>query len=405
MATAQGMRSLEYGAQTVLDTRRKFDVRDQVMLLDPNEAKLLVILNGLNRENCTDPAPKWFEDDFVTKSDTIAVAPVPGNTGTTFDPTTIALWRKYDLWMNTTRGDIVYVLNVNPAAGAGAKVTIARAMGAVAGTWTATDNLHFIGNAAETGGLARDMLTTQAVQKYNNVQTFKEAFEVDRTAYKTRLYGGNEMVRLRKKKAIEHNRDQERGLWFGRKDKVNATTHTGTPSGFISTQSWLMGGVFEFLSAGTAYVNTGSMTESEFHRLCAEIRYGAEVKNMFCAPYVRGVINSWGVEKLITIPSDTTYGIKVRRFLAGDIELNLMTNKLFYDMSDSSAVATGAYNYSRCSVILELEDLKLRVFEPTMLEVGIETPGKDSFKEQYLSDITLELHHVPHHKVIWDWEY
>lgn len=400
MVQFSGIRDLSvypHASQTHIHlSRRVRDVSNTIWELDPNAAPLTTLLRNLRKKKVTDVKFEWFEDTYPAQS-TTATGDDPSSAYEGIDVTNGAYGRAFDLWMNMDTGEVMMITSVSSN-----HWNLIRGVGSTSPQDIDTgDVLQYIGNAQQTGAQAREKITTVTSPKYNYCQIFKEAIEITRTAEATRLYGGNDRVYQRSKHGKLHLRDKERGYWFGVKDDLDTSDDA-----VITTMSYVTGGVFEFLGSGQEEVNLSSaMTEDEFEQILeAAFRYGNMKKFMFCAPRVNTIIDSWGRDKIRLVPSDTTYGIAINRYISAHGELNLITNKLFYDFANiTSSDAVAPWNYGTCSVILDLECLGYMYLRDTELQMGIQETDRDSYEDQYLTECGLFLRNPEWHTEIHNW--
>jgi hypothetical protein len=401
------MRSLE-GAYPntyyIQSTRRVRDVSDKIWLLDPDEYALTVLLKKTRKKSATDPKFEWHEDDFPAQRDTITTAGsgvVPTATSDqTFTPDNADRWRKYDVWMHGESGETIFVFGI--AAGVVSCIRDVANLDGVGSTWTIDQStMYYVGNAVETGARARDMVTTQVENKFNYVQLFKEAFMVDNTANWTKLYGGPDLAWQRYKHGILHQRDIEKALWFGQKAKIVYTTDTNNT---IETTSFLTGGVLSFIHSSMVFANaSGDLTEDEFEaNLPSIFRYGGKTKFIFCSPYACSTISTYGREKLQSIPRDETWGIAITRYQSNHGILNIINNKLFQDFTYDGTPTT---DVSKMAVVLDLENLFVRVGRDTHLEMNIQENDRDAKKDQYLTELGLEMKLPKTHAQITGFEF
>uniref|UniRef100_A0A6M3L5N1 Putative structural protein n=1 Tax=viral metagenome TaxID=1070528 RepID=A0A6M3L5N1_9ZZZZ len=400
-----GMRSLEvYGGGNILAGRRVRDVAEEISLLDANQTALLTLIRQLRRKKTNDVKFEWQEDVFPARSATINEATV-SSAETDFTVSDGTLFRAGDLWILGNTGELVYVTNV-----ASNVVTVTRRVGGTTGTVvTNGDDIHYVGTGHPTGMTARAKLTTQITQPYNYCQIFKEAFEVDNTLAATKLYGGTDRSYLRYKHAQIHNRDIERAFWFGGRDDLTSADDNYATA-WINTTAFLTKGLVGpdgahgFITTNALGNDSSAYTEDDFDEdLRAIFRYGSGVKFLFGAPIVMSVISSWGRDALQTVPRDTTYGINIMRYVSPHGELNLINNKLFYDMADASA-GTNNIDFTKLAVILDLENIWYRYLRDTMLEMGIQENDKDAVEDQYLTECGIMCKQEKTHGYLTDFD-
>jgi hypothetical protein len=375
------------------------DVRDEIFLLDANNAALTTLIRNMKKQKAHTPKVEWFEDQFNEQnSATVAAGSTTTDTSMLVTNGDGKLFRKGDLWLIATTGEIVYVVDVPAESTTGSdEVTVIRGIGGTtaAAAYDTTDTLYYIGNAQSTGDIARPMLTTQTVPKYNYLQIFKEATEVTRTAQQTMTYGGPERKRLRYKHGKIHMRDIERGMWFGNKDVKYASDNAN-----IRHAAYITGGVLEFIASGNEISNSGSFSYLDFSTHMEDaFRYGNKTKTMFCSPRANTVIDYWCESKLQTVPSTSTYGVNVKRLQTSHGNLNIIRNDVFYDFSSTNL----ADAYNECAVILQLEDLTYRYMHETILELGIQENDRHTYEDQFTTHCGLEMHFPDHHTEIYGW--
>lgn len=382
----EGMRSLEVSSgANILAGRRVRDVRNEIALLDAGQTALYTLLAKLRKKAATDVKFEWFEDVFPAQATTAS------GDGDSTDSTSLVVasgtgsyGRPGDVWLNGDSGEMFYIISVSTDTW----TVIRQVGGSTADEVDDGDALFYVGNAQMTGDQARDQLTTQTVNPYNYCQIFKEGFEVDNTANATKLYGGPDLVYLRRKHAEIHKRDMERMLWFGLRDDLTASDNSNITTTAFMSKGVIGDGTNGFLTSNTATNDSSEYTEDEFDAdLRTAFRYGNAVKFAFCAPLPLSVISSWGRAALQTVPRDTTYGINITRYISPHGELNLINNKLFFDMTGA-----GIIDYTKLVVILDLEEMWLRTLRDTRLEMGIQENDKDAIEDQYLTEVGLELH-------------
>lgn len=376
------------------------DVSSAIALLDANNTALLTFLMRLRKMPTTSIKFEWYEDEFPTKTATLGA---DSSTATVLDvgSTNEVLFRVGDLWLNGDSGEVIYV-----AAWTATAITAKRGVGGTdAQAIAAVDNWFYIGNAMDQGATARDLLTTQTVQKFNYAQLKKEPFEVVNDVKATTLHTGPDLSYLRNKHAENHKRDIERMLWFGVRDDLISTDASNIVHEVYTSRGLLADGTNGWLTTNTSTATSASdvYTEDEFDvDLQTAFRYGNGVKMMFCSPAALGVINSWGRDKLEMVPRDKTYGINVTRYISAHGELNLIRNVLFQDFATAGTPSWGeGLAFGECGVILDMENLYLRTHRDTVLEQNIQENERDSTKEQYLTRCGLECRNEETHMDIY----
>jgi hypothetical protein len=391
-------------ATSINSVKNVRDVDNEISLLEPNDYSLLTLLRKLRKEKATDQKVEWFEDVFPEQTVTATVGDSDSGSGTfTVSTADASLMRQFDLWLVSETGEVILIESITSGV-----VTSLRNVGGTDPTVTTTndmssgDTLFYIGNAQPTGARARPMLTTVADEKENYCQIFKEAIGVSNSAATTKWYGGPEMVFLRRKHGILFQRDIERGLWCGKKGLIDAGDTSEITEGAIYT----MGGVQEWLPDSTTtnfldHSTSTSLTEDDLNDFLGDaFRYGNKVKFHFSSPYPLNVINSWGRDKIRTVPRETTFGLSIMRYVSAFGELNLVLNNLFYDLNNTN---TPDFDFYKASFILDMENLKYCTKRDTQLEQNIQENDRDAVKDQYIAEVSMKLKQPKTHAVIEGW--
>jgi hypothetical protein len=387
------------GGGTDFPGRRVRDVSNKIWLLDAQNTALTTLLRNIRKKHVTDPRFEWYEDAFVTQS-TTCTADDSTLLDTSVAVTTGELGRAGDVWLNNNTAEMIYLSEVNSDVW-----TVVRAVGgSTAADWDAADVLLYIGNGMATGSIARASLTTQTSNKYNFTQIFKESFEISKTADTTKLWGGPHRQYLRQKHGISHTRDIEKAFWLGLKDDINVTNDAAAAAYFTASGggvAYLTEGVFSRLTTNSATNSSNELTNAEFEVILEQFyRYGSDTKFLFLAPRGCTVIDAWARGNIQTVPSTSTYGIKIVRYESSHGNVNIIKNKLFYDWANTS----GTPNYGKAAALLDLELLTYCYKRDTKLEMGIQENDRDSVEDQYLTECGLMLKNEECHGEIFDFD-
>jgi len=237
---ARGSQSTATVANAIpLDIRRRYDLSDQIIWKEYIDAPLLTILSTRAQKQTTaDPVFKALEDGWPTMGGSLTT-----NTSLTDTAFTIASASTY-----IQAGDIIHfpqnqTNNSNSASSdimgencivqsvTGTSVTVSRANGAggsnTSGVTDSTGSgLSFIliGNAFKEGSAAPEGLSDKLQYESNQVQIFRETWEVTNTLNAMTLVGGKDEPRLARKARKKFMREIERAFLFGQ----NRTVMVGT---------------------------------------------------------------------------------------------------------------------------------------------------------------------------------
>jgi len=360
------------GTNGINQDQRPIDMMDDVFQYDPPGSPLL---NIITRRSQVKPAKstevKHLEDDIVTEWDVTTQSRVAGDgTVTVANP---AIYQNGDIIRVPSTGETLRVTNVNVGT---STLTITRSWGTTAaasiGNGAALLNM---GAAEMEGDVAPPAKATVTVTKSNYTQIFKETVHITRTAENEDVYGGNERARQQKKAGARHAQDIEQTLLHGEK---NIDTSTGT----YPIRS--AGGLDEHITTNVLLVN-GALLESEFHAFIGEVfrhtvRPGRTKKLLFCSRAMLGTIAGWGLAKIQTNSGlGQKYGLSITEYLSPYGTLEIINHPLL-----EQGFAGSAY-------IVDPDGVWLRPYRRTKLETGIQTPGEDAFKDQYITETSFSF--------------
>lgn len=374
------------GTNAILAAQKVLDVSDKIYLLEPNAAPLYVLVSKLSKASAINPAFSWFEDELTPSWTTFAVSAVSGTSGSTTVITAAnAYINQFDLLKVPSTGEVMLCTTVTSTA-----VTCIRGYGTTANaSAAAAADILILGPAFAEGSLGTDLKTTSTVteEKTNYCQLFRKSVELTRTLANTETYGGPERNLQRKKKGIELMRDFERMFLYGelKVDTTNAGSHARRT----------MKGINSFIS--TNYTNAGgTLTEAEFEGFLRTVfRYGGSSRYLFCSPLIISVISQWAQGKLQVFPKDKTYGVAITQYLSPQGSVNLVRE---YMLENAGGVSSSSY-YAGYGFALALEELTYRYLQnrDVQLETDIQANGDDCYKDQYICEVSLEMHQEKMH--------
>lgn len=190
---------------------------------------------------------------------------------------------------------------------------------------------------------------------------------------------------LRSKKATEHALDIERAFWFGEK-KYDVTGTQGNPRRAT-------GGVLEFIESGNSYVQNqgGTLTAPDLNTFLREgFTYGNSTKMLFAGGILLQAINELARGQIQTSVGDSTYGIKISKWMTAFGEVNIVHNPLFVE------------DYASYGFLLDMECFRYRYMDgrDTKLMTNIQAPDADGIVDQYLTEAGLERKQAPRHAII-----
>ncbi len=384
-------------AEATAEERIVVDAVDKVFLLEPNKHPLVTLMTQVRASDgaykgsrvmsavTSNPEFTWFEDVYGGRYARVAATAAVGATAVDVvgaGSDSAYIFTPGDVVKNSRTGENFIVTAITD----GNTIAIARSVGTTsAAEMVAGDGLFIVGNANEENGGARYVNTTRVTPQKNYTQIFKTTFAVSGTNNASKLYGGDEMPRLRAKKATEHALDIERALWFGEKGMDTAATQ-GNPRRYT-------GGILEFLEAGNSYMQNqgGSLTAPDLNTFLREgFTYGNSRKMLFAGGYVLQAINEIARGQVQTYTGDTSYGVKISRWMSAFGEIDIVHHPLFIE------------DYGGYAFLLDMECFRYRYMEGrnTKLMTNIQAPDIDGMADQYLSEIGLERRQASKHAIL-----
>ncbi|OGZ28229.1 MAG: hypothetical protein A2562_00130 [Candidatus Nealsonbacteria bacterium RIFOXYD1_FULL_39_11] len=356
----------------IVQVKRVIDIARKISVLEPDSAPLTQLTKKLEKRVAINPEYKWLEEEALSKVDQVNYS-----TGYTSGATSVvvdngAYFRAGDVVKHIDSGEQALVTDVSTNT-----LTVRRGWGSTsAATWDNNDYLLIVGNANTEHATKRTFKTGTETTRTNYTQIFRTPFGASRTNLKSEMYGGKDLAHVRMMQLIEHQKEIERGFWFGepKEDTVNDTYPRRAT-----------GGVDYWLSTNATDAG-GTLTETEFEAwLRTGFRYGSNTKYLFAAPILVSAISTWARGKLQMLPKDKTYGIAVTQFLSPHGTVNIVNMKLF-----SEVTTYAGYGY-----LLDLDGLAYRYLtdSDTKLKTNIQANDADGEEDEYISEIGFQLEH------------
>jgi hypothetical protein len=298
------------GTGNVNQTRRPFDVSNDVAFYNPNANPFFLLAQKANKKETIDPEFRCLEAQIQPVFDDTSAAVTVG--ATTVNVNNGSYFKAHDLVQNTRTKEIFKVSSVSASA-----LTVVRGYGsAAAAAMNSGDELRRIGNAFEEGAAADTAKTVKVDTVTNYAQIFKTSLKLTGTEQATTLYGGNDLPLRQKMAGIEHSMKIESAFLFGqKKEYLTTSTTNATTSHPLRTT----GGILSFITSNDVSIG-GGLTEASFNSSFLKDVFTADKnyrkkRTVFVSPLVGAVMNQWGNGKIQLVPSDQTFGITVNRYL------------------------------------------------------------------------------------------
>jgi hypothetical protein len=203
----------------------------------------------------------------------------------------------------------------------------------------------------------------------------------------SRLYGGPEPMKERKKKSIEHKRAIEYTLFWG----TRALDVAGAqPIG----QS---GGIFEFVTTNVKNA-AGALTSALLNTYMRDfLSHGDQNGVLFVSPVVAGAISGF----LLNAWSPTTtearlWGAKVDGFVSGafGFKVPIVVKRDWNDFSTASG------QYGGWAFYVNMDNIEMNTLRNTELLRDRQANDADSYDEEYLTEFTLKVKQERTHGII-----
>jgi hypothetical protein len=181
-------------------------------------------------------------------------------------------------------------------------------------------------------------------------------------------------------------RDIEFAYFFGRQKRIAGT------NGYV----YLTGGILDSLiQAGLSSTNilnglttqhgNSSCTLAEFNSWLSNfMTYGSDAKLAFCGPTAYSVVSTFAnsaANGYRIMQGETVFGMHITTINTPFGELSLAYHPLLKE----------ATAYNNWMFVFDLPLVVQKTFEPLFLEPDIQTPGQDTYKEQYRAKLGLKL--------------
>jgi hypothetical protein len=377
LATVSGMRT----TGNISQSTRKVDMAEQVLLLDPNEAPLCVLSRRLAKRATINPEYSWQEDDLEPRFDAVNNGAGYASGATSIVVDNGAYFAQHFHVLVTRTGEVMRVDSV-----ASNTLTVTRGIGSTAAAIVDNDELFVIGHAQPEGDTSPVARSGNPVKSTNYTQIFRKSVEASETLlHSDQFTSPHDWPYQRRKAAIEHNKDIELSLWFGKPSEAGSPPRRTT------------GGVFHFATSNILNAG-GAFTEAELYQaLRPAFRYGSNTKVAFGSMLVIDVMNGFTRGKLEVTQNETTYGIRVMTYVSPHGTIRLVSHPLFEGTV-----------YSGYLAILDLADAGVkwrylansRGSRDTMLLTNRQANDADAEKDEYLTEGGLQFGESKKHAIV-----
>lgn len=354
----------DQATDTINQSQRVVDMDNVIHQLEPNVAPLTVLTQKLKKRKAIGPKVEWLEHgrmprfDVVSASATSAATAIPVTNG--------AYFRVGDLVRITETGEAIQVT----ATAAGA-LTATRGIGAVgAASATSAAELFIVGNVNKEGASLREIKTRQLTNLYNYTEIVRTPTGLTGTDAATKQYGGVSRASLQADAGVEHLRNWENIALAGARSESTATT--GQPSRTA-------GGAQEFVTTNVTNIN-GALSEANLQVFLASgFRYGSDQKLLLCSPLVLQAIEGFARSNIKTGSTSDhadTYGIKMKTYVSGQGDIDLVMERWFAD----------SIKYKGWAFMIDLDNVFYAPLRETKLLENRQANDADKIEDEYLTE-------------------
>lgn len=404
-----GLRSV---ADFTLDGQRPKNWREGILALYPNGGATLAALTAVMKERQVDDAEyNWYERELTNRRFQINVDLNASDSQTSMSILTTSTYARTDV-RELKAGDMLYVEYTGEIVKVVSDPTVAGTVvvdrGFAGSTKTALDvtstggvnpNMLVIGSAYEEGSQAPTGVQLDPSKVYNYTQIFRQTLEFTRTAMKTRLRTGDQVVQAKKDCLEMLSMDMDRAFLLGKRSE---STQNGKP---IRTTDGLLAKITGGDSGNV--ITAGSTTtmrdlEGYMERM---FRYGSDEKIALVGNGALLALNQI-IRKNSTYNIQNglkEYGMNVSRLTSPFGELVLKRYTLFNNNGDGTT-ATGAnyYGMNRWMLVIDPANLVYTYLKGSDIayQAKLQANGLDGEKSGYLGECSIEVHHAKSHVLV-----
>lgn len=362
------------------DERPK-NFREMILWRQPNGmAPLTALLSKMASESVDDPEFNWWEEQLNSvRLNLNGVMNTVTTTVVIVDADALNLVPGDLLLVETSDATTVEIVRVNGVA----SDTTFDVIRAQAGTSAAAipDNTYLtrIGSVFSEGSTSPSVSARNPTKRTNYLQIFKTAYEITRTASKTRTRTGDPIKNDKKRRMFDHAVNMELAFMFGKPYETTGTN--GKPLR-------MTGGLRHFISSNVTVFST-TPTETTFLNAVTPVfdfDGGAGNERIIFAG--NGALTS--LNKLaksgMQVRTDEVvklYGMQLQRWIVPQGTFLLKTHPLMNTHG----------RYTNSMFVLDPSALKYRYLTDTTFQDNIQANDADEIKGQWLTECGLEIRH------------
>ena len=324
---------------------------------------------ALGKQPAENPKIEWLENEAMPRITTLSASAASNATsfGVTAD-----IFRAGDVVRFTAGGFGILVTATAAGSISGSKVGGTSQVSAASSA-----EIYLVSNSNAEGATLREIKYPQLVTASNYCQIIRTPVGLTETEQATKHYSGDERRRLQRESGIEHARAKEQTYLFGARD--------------ISGTQRMCGGIKEFIATNIT-ADTGGLTEADLQTfLQSGFRYGGEEKVLFCSSKTIAAIEGFARSNLrVNDNAASKYGVMMKQYVSGQGVVNLVHKR---DWQDSSV-------YGGYAFLVDMSAVKERPLRDTRLKENVQAPDYDGFKDEYISEVSLQVTHERRHALL-----
>lgn len=355
--------------QDILQNERVIDMDPVIAMLDPDTSQFTTMLMKVARQPAESTKQEWLEDELFPRLSSIVSGGATNGATFVVAAGEGAYFRVGDIVRNARTGVAVRITVVSTDT-----LTPTNALGRVAfAAHAASDQLLITGNAAAQGATLGTRKITKRVAQFNYTMIQRNPYGFTRSLMASKLYGGPEPMKERKKKGVEHKRALEYTSFWG----TRALDTSGSePIGQA-------GGLFEFVVTNIKNA-AGSLTKVLLDTYMRDfLQHGDQNGVLFVSPVVAAAISGFLRDAWAPTVVDTRlWGAKVDGFISGayGFKVPIFVKRDWNDFSTASG------QYGGWAFYVNMDNVSLRTLRNTELLRDRQANDADSYDEEYLTE-------------------
>lgn len=369
--------------QDILQNERVIDMDPVISVLDPDVSQFATMLMRVARRPAESTKVEWIEDELFPRLSSVSGSQTNIDTAIEVAAGQGAYFRANDLVRNARTGEGFFVVSVATDA-----LTVTRGLGRVsAQAMNDGDQLLIIGNASAQGATLGTRKATKRVAQYNYTMIQRNPYGFTRSLMASRLYGGSEPMKERKKKQTEHKRAIEYTLFWG----TRALNVSGAqPNGQA-------GGLYEFVTTNVKNA-AGTLTKTLLDTYMRDfLQHGEQNHVLFVSPVISQAIS--GFLRDVWQPTTTEtrlWGAKVDGFISGayGFKVPVVVKRDWNDFSTSNG------QFGGWAFLVNMSSVTYRGLRNTELLRDRQDNSADSYDEEYLTEFSVQIEHERKHGII-----